>query len=82
MSAPTARNAPLWATVLATVLGLILIGVAVVYFADTAAKLPSFFPGHSAGSQHHHTKHGIAALILGVLALIAAWMSAGKRRRA
>jgi hypothetical protein len=44
--------------------------------------LPSFFPGHQAGSSHHHAKHGVAALILGALAFLGAWMSAGKKTSA
>jgi hypothetical protein len=43
------------------VLGLILIIVGIVYFAEPAKSLPGFFPGHEAGSTHHHVKHGIAA---------------------
>ena len=52
-----------------------LVVIAAVYFTSTAAALPSFFPGHQAGSTHHHTKHGIAFLTLAVLALIAAWFT-------
>ena len=74
------RNAPAWVTGVLVLVGVLLIVVAVLYFADTAAKLPSFFPGHQAGSSHHHTKHGIAAGIVGVLALVGAWMSGGKRK--
>ncbi len=80
--AHTPRNAPLWVTIVLVLLGVLLVVVAIVYFADTAAKLPSYFPGHQAGSSHHHTKHGLAALIVGVLALIGAWMSGGRRKSA
>lgn len=61
----------------AIVVGLLLIVVAIVYFADSAGALPSFFPGHQAGSSHHHIKHGIAALCLGAGALILAWFQTG-----
>jgi hypothetical protein len=61
----------------AVVVGLLLIVVAVVYFVDSADALPSFFPGHQAGSSHHHIKHGIAALCLGAGALILAWFQTG-----
>jgi hypothetical protein len=57
----------------AIVAGIVLIAIAVVYWVDTADALPSFFPGHEAGSAHHHIKHGIAAAILGVGCLIFAW---------
>jgi hypothetical protein len=61
----------------AVVVGLALLALAVLYFVDTADALPSFIPGHEAGSSHHHIKHGIAALCLGVGALILAWFQTG-----
>jgi hypothetical protein len=66
----------------AVVLGVLLIAVAIVYFVDTASALPSFFPGHQAGSPHHHTKHGIAALILGLGCFVLAWFQSGPARQA
>jgi hypothetical protein len=79
-TAPSTRNAPLAVTVVLAVLGLAFIAVAVVYLTHTAGDLPTFFPGHEAGSSHHHTKHGVAALAVGLIACIAAWISAGKKR--
>ncbi|MDT4891395.1 MAG: hypothetical protein QOE97_430 [Pseudonocardiales bacterium] len=73
------RNAPLWATVVLVIIGVLLAIVAGLYFADTASNLPAFLPGHQAGSAHHHTKHGIAAAIVAVLAFAGAWMSGGRR---
>lgn len=75
-----ARNAPIWVTALLVLVGIVLAVIAAVYFADTAAKLPSFFPGHQAGSSHHHTKHAVLAGILAVLALAAAWLSSGRKK--
>jgi len=43
-----------------------------------AGSLPSFFPGHLAGSAHKHVKHGLAALIVGVVCFLGAWMLSGK----
>jgi hypothetical protein len=57
----------------AVILGIVLVVVGVVYFVDSASSLPSFFPGHEAGSSHHHVKHGLAALILGIGCFIFAW---------
>jgi uncharacterized RDD family membrane protein YckC len=65
----------------AAVAGLILIVIAVVYFAEPAKSLPGFFPGHESGSSHHHVKHGIAALALGLAALAFAWFQTGPRTR-
>ena len=61
----------------AVIVGLLLIALAVVYFVDSADALPSFIPGHQAGSSHHHIKHGIAALCVGIAALILAWFQTG-----
>jgi hypothetical protein len=45
-----------------------------------AKSLPSFFPGHQAGSAHHHVKHGIAAFLLGLAVLAFAWFRSGPKR--
>jgi hypothetical protein len=62
-----------FARAFACLVGLLLLAVAVVYFAEPAGSLPSFFPGHEAGSGHHHVKHGIAALVLAIVCFIFAW---------
>jgi hypothetical protein len=68
---------------LAVVAGIALLALAFLYFADSADALPSFIPGHQAGSAHHHVKHGIAALLLGLACFVFAWFqtepSAGSR---
>lgn len=79
-SSPTKRNAPVWATALLALIGLALIVVGVIYFTKTAGNLPSFFPGHQVGSIHHHTKHGVAALVAGLVALAGAWLSSGTKK--
>jgi len=66
---------------LALVAGLVLIVVAVVYMAEPAHSLPGFFPGHVGGGDpeatHHHVKHGIAALVVGLGLFAFAWFSTG-----
>ena len=67
---------------LAVVVGIVLIVLAIVYWAEPAKSLPSWIPGHEAGSDHRHVKHGIAAFLLGVACLVFAWFrSAGPRQR-
>ena len=78
---PPVRNDRFLA-ILALVAGILLIVVAVVYWALPARSLPSFFPGHQAGSNHHHVKHGIAAFLLGVACLVFAWFRSGPKRAA
>ena len=65
---------------LAAVAGLALIAIAIVYWAEPAGSLPSWFPGHEAGSAHHHVKHGIAAFFVGLAALVYAWFQTGGER--
>ena len=68
--------------VLAVVLGIVLIAIAIVYWAEPARSLPSFFPGHEAGSGHHHAKHGIAAFLVGLACFAFAWFNTGPKKDA
>ena len=61
-----------------SLLGVVLLIVAAVYFIMPADQLPSFFPGHEAGVTHVHTKHGIVAGVAG-LVLLAVGMWMGRR---
>jgi hypothetical protein len=61
-----------------TLLGVVLLIVAAVYFVVPADQLPGFFPGHEAGVTHTHIKHGILAGIVGVV-LLAAGVRMGRR---
>jgi drug/metabolite transporter (DMT)-like permease len=61
-----------------TLLGVVLLIVAGVYFLVPADQLPGFFPGHEAGVTHIHTKHGIVAGVIGIV-LLAAGMFMGRR---
>jgi Na+/H+ antiporter NhaD/arsenite permease-like protein len=67
----------------AIILGVILIVVAVIYFVTPEKSLPSFFPGHasatSSEADHHHTKHGIAALVLALACFAFAWFQTGPK---
>jgi hypothetical protein len=73
------RNDRLLVT-LALIAGIALIVIAIVYWAEPAKSLPSFFPGHQAGSTHHHIKHGVAAFFVGVAILVYAWFRTGPKR--
>jgi hypothetical protein len=63
----------------AIIAGIVLIVIAIVYFAEPAKSLPSFFPGHDAHSSTTHVKHGIAALLLGLGCFVLAWFATGPR---
>ncbi len=57
----------------AIALGVLFMALAVVYWVDSAGSLPSFLPGHEAGSAHHHIKHGIAAFVVALGCFVFAW---------
>jgi hypothetical protein len=61
----------------AVALGILFLVIAIVYWVDSAGSLPSFFPGHEAGSAHHHVKHGIAAAIVAIGCFVFAWFQTG-----
>lgn len=67
----------------AVVLGVVLVIVAIVYFVEPAHSLPSFFPGHEPASgaeaNHHHAKHGIAALVVALGCFAFAWFQSGPK---
>ncbi len=67
----------------AVILGILLIVVAIIYFTQPEHSLPSFFPGHSsataAEANHHHTKHGIAALVVALACFAFAWFASGPK---
>ena len=64
---------------IALLAGIVLIVIAIIYWAEPAKSLPSFLPGHQAGSGHHHTKHGIAAFLVGLACLVFAWFRTGPK---
>jgi uncharacterized membrane-anchored protein YitT (DUF2179 family) len=65
--------------ILWVVLGVACIMVAFVYWTTPASLLPAFMPGHAAGSLAIHTKHGIAAFVVGLAFFVLAWFMSGKR---
>jgi uncharacterized membrane protein HdeD (DUF308 family) len=70
-------------TLLLVIVGLLALAAGFVYLATPAHSLPHFFPAYAAHSNKKGTKHGIAALVLGVVILVvAALIPITARRRA
>ena len=67
-------------SLLAIVVGILLIVLAIIYFMTPAGSLPHVIPGYEVGSIKIHIKHGIASLLLGIAALILAWFQSGKKK--
>jgi hypothetical protein len=61
-----------------TLLGVVVLVVAAVYFLVPADQLPGFFPGHEDGVARVHMKHGIIAGVIG-LVLVGAGTFMGRR---
>jgi uncharacterized membrane protein len=65
------------------ILGVLMIVVAIIYFVQPEHSLPSFFPGHGSATDpeanHHHTKHGIAALVVAIACFVFAWFQTGPK---
>ena len=61
-----------------TLLGVVLLVVAAVYFLVPADQLPGFFPGHEAGVTRVRAKHGVVSAVAG-LVLLAAGVWMGRR---
>ena len=65
-------------TILAVILGiiaLVFIVVAVIYLAEPAKSLPSFIPGHIAGSTGHHPLKATGCLVVGIVFAVGAWFA-------
>lgn len=75
MTTPRTRA---WA---ATAVGVLMLVIAAVYAAEPAHSLPAFFPGHvgahSSEYGHHHVKHAIAAVAVGLCLFAYAWFATG-----
>ena len=70
-SRPLFKDTPM--KLVLSLLGVVLLVVAAVYFLMPADQLPSFLPGHEAGVMRVHSKHGIVAGAAGIVLLVAGW---------
>ena len=61
--------------VLFGIIAVIAIVVAIIYLAEPAKSLPSFIPGHIAGSTGHHPLKATGSLVLGIIFAVAAWFT-------
>jgi hypothetical protein len=65
---------------LACIIGIVCIILAVVYWTVPAGSLPSYMPGYEMGVAATHFKHGLAAVIVGLVLLVYAWFTSVPKR--
>jgi drug/metabolite transporter (DMT)-like permease len=65
-------------TILAVLFGVIavvFVVAAVIYLAEPAKSLPSFIPGHIAGSTGHHPLKATGSFVVGIVFAVGAWFA-------
>lgn len=60
-------------------LAVVFVALAVYYFVTPAESLLHFLPGYEAGVTAHHSKHGLAALVLAAGCGVLLWFSTAKK---
>jgi multisubunit Na+/H+ antiporter MnhB subunit len=61
--------------VLLGIIAIVFIVVAVIYLAEPAKSLPSFVPGHIAGSTGHHPLKATGSFVVGIVFAVGAWFT-------
>jgi hypothetical protein len=65
--------------ILSIVVGVLFVGLSIIYFITPANHLMHFIPGYSAVLTKHHFTHAVASLFLGLGCFAFAWFSSGKK---
>jgi hypothetical protein len=61
--------------VLFAIVAVIGVVAAIIYLAEPAKSLPSFVPGHIAGSTGHHPLKATGAFVVGIIFAVGAWFT-------
>lgn len=77
INAPAMKKSPLIG--LAVVLGIIFLIIGYIYATHTADTLPHWLPGYDATLNKVHTKHSLAAIVLGIASFVFAWFQSGPK---
>jgi hypothetical protein len=72
------KSFQIWVAIL---LGVVFVGLTILYWVTPAGSLPSYVPGFIAGSSVIHVKHGLASLILSLALFAFAWFTSGNNQR-
>jgi hypothetical protein len=66
--------------VIALILGIVFIGLGIVYWTTPASALPAFLPGYEPGVAGVHFKHGLLSFVIAILLFVYAWFATGKKK--
>ncbi len=69
-------------SIIAVILGIGCLVAAYLYLTTPANILPSYFPGFDPTLMGIHTKHGIAALVVGLALFVFAWFYSADKKKA
>jgi hypothetical protein len=69
-------------SIIAVIAGIGCLVASYIYFSTPANMLPAFMPGFDPSLMGIHTKHAIAALVVGLGLFIFAWFYSGKKKSA
>ena len=67
---------------IASVIGILFIALALIYWLVPGKSLPHFFPGYDKHLATTHYKRALVAFILGLVAFALAWFNKGKKASA
>jgi amino acid permease len=67
--------------VILAIIALLFIVVGIIYIAEPASSLPSFIPGHIAGSSGHHPLKAVGSLVVGIVFAVGAWFALAYKPR-
>jgi amino acid permease len=68
-------------TVIGTLVGIMCLVLAIIYWTTPAGSLPTWLPGFAIGDGAVHVKHGVVAFIVALAAFAYAWFSSGKKKK-
>jgi hypothetical protein len=57
------------------IIAVVFIVVGIIYLIEPAKSLPSFIPGHIAGSTGHHPLKATGSLVVGIVFAVGAWFA-------
>jgi hypothetical protein len=80
MATVPARRAARGLVVLLAVVGLVALVAGVFYFVTPARSVPTWLPGHIAGSTIHHVRRATAAIVVAVLCAVGVWFLTARQR--